>query len=29
MIHYTEIRQRNPLHKQTQRKIPHDHSIRC
>jgi hypothetical protein len=29
MIQYTEIYQRNPVYKQTQRQKPHDHLIRC
>ena len=28
MVQYMEIHQHNPLHKQTQRKKPHDHFIR-
>jgi hypothetical protein len=29
MVQYTEIHQRNPLYKETQRQKPHDHLVRC
>ena len=29
MVQYTEIHQRNPVYKQTQRQKTHDHLVRC